>query len=59
MPAAVPTPAADTLSVAQLEHDLWSAADILRGSIDSGDYRSRSATIAWPSPISSGAAMND
>ena len=28
-----------TLSVAQLEQYLWSAADILRGSIDSSDYK--------------------
>ena len=27
------------LSVAQLEQYLWSAADILRGSIDSSDYK--------------------
>ena len=32
-------PSSDTLSVAQLERDLWSAADILRGSIDSSDYK--------------------
>ena len=31
---------ADLLSVAQLERHLWSAADILRGSIDSSDYKS-------------------
>ena len=30
----------DVLSVAQLERHLWSAADILRGSIDSSDYKS-------------------
>ena len=30
---------ADVLSVAQLEQYLWSAADILRGSIDSSDYK--------------------
>ena len=30
----------DLLSVAQLERYLWSAADILRGSIDSSDYKS-------------------
>ena len=30
---------ADKLSVAQLEQYLWSAADILRGSIDSSDYK--------------------
>ena len=35
----VPDPPADTLSVAQLEQYLWSAADILRGSIDSSDYK--------------------
>ena len=34
-----PDPPAETLSVAQLEHYLWSAADILRGSIDSSDYK--------------------
>ena len=32
-------PPADVLSVAQLEQYLWSAADILRGSIDSSDYK--------------------
>ena len=32
-------PSSDTLSVAQLEQYLWSAADILRGSIDSSDYK--------------------
>ena len=30
---------ADILNVAQLEQYLWSAADILRGSIDSSDYK--------------------
>ena len=35
-----PEPSADLLSVAQLERYLWSAADILRGSIDSSDYKS-------------------
>ena len=34
-----PVPSVDTLSVAQLEQYLWSAADILRGSIDSSDYK--------------------
>ena len=34
-----PEPATDVLSVAQLEQYLWSAADILRGSIDSSDYK--------------------
>ena len=34
-----PEPPADVLSVAQLEQYLWSAADILRGSIDSSDYK--------------------
>ena len=34
-----PGPASETLSVAQLENYLWSAADILRGSIDSSDYK--------------------
>ena len=33
-------PSADLLSVTQLERYLWSAADILRGSIDSSDYKS-------------------
>lgn len=32
-------PAAERLSVDQLERYLWSAADILRGSIDSSDYK--------------------
>ena len=35
-----PDPSADLLSVSQLERYLWSAADILRGSIDSSDYKS-------------------
>ena len=35
-----PQPSADLLSVTQLERCLWSAADILRGSIDSSDYKS-------------------
>ena len=35
-----PEPPADLLSVSQLERYLWSAADILRGSIDSSDYKS-------------------
>lgn len=40
-PAATkPDPAVDSLSVSQLERYLWSAADILRGSIDSSDYKS-------------------
>ena len=40
VPAAdTPEPAAEALSVAQLEQYLWSAADILRGSIDSSDYK--------------------
>ena len=34
-----PDPPAETLGVAQLERYLWSAADILRGSIDSSDYK--------------------
>ena len=39
-PAAdTPSPTAEVLSVAQLEQYLWSAADILRGSIDSSDYK--------------------
>ena len=33
-------PGPEVLSVAQLERHLWSAADILRGSIDSSDYKS-------------------
>ena len=37
--AGAPEPPADVLSVAQLEQYLWSAADILRGSIDSSDYK--------------------
>ena len=40
VPAAdTPAPPAEALSVAQLEQYLWSAADILRGSIDSSDYK--------------------
>ena len=35
-----PEASADLLSVSQLERYLWSAADILRGSIDSSDYKS-------------------
>ena len=35
-----PDPSVDLLSVSQLERYLWSAADILRGSIDSSDYKS-------------------
>ena len=35
----MPEPRTETLSVAQLEQYLWSAADILRGSIDSSDYK--------------------
>ena len=38
-PVETPGPAAEALSVAQLEQYLWSAADILRGSIDSSDYK--------------------
>ena len=39
-PAAAPSsPTEEALSVAQLEQFLWSAADILRGSIDSSDYK--------------------
>ena len=34
-----PDPPAETLGVEQLERYLWSAADILRGSIDSSDYK--------------------
>ena len=37
--AEAPEPPADVLSVRQLEQYLWSAADILRGSIDSSDYK--------------------
>ena len=37
--ADMPEPRTETLSVAQLEQYLWSAADILRGSIDSSDYK--------------------
>ena len=37
--AETPEPPADVLSVRQLEQYLWSAADILRGSIDSSDYK--------------------
>lgn len=33
------TPTGVTLSVSELEQYLWSAADILRGSIDSSDYK--------------------
>ena len=33
------SPSGEVLSVAQLEQYLWSAADILRGSIDSSDYK--------------------
>ena len=33
-------PSVELLSVTQLERYLWSAADILRGSIDSSDYKS-------------------
>ena len=39
MPSAVSASVTDKLSVAQLEQSLWSAADILRGSIDSSDYK--------------------
>ena len=35
-----PEPSPELLSVSQLERYLWSAADILRGSIDSSDYKS-------------------
>ena len=38
--ASAPDPSAELLSVSQLERFLWSAADILRGSIDSSDYKS-------------------
>ena len=36
---AVALPLTGTLTVDQLEGYLWSAADILRGSIDSSDYK--------------------
>ena len=39
MPPAVSASVTDKLSVAQLEQSLWSAADFLRGSIDSSDYK--------------------
>ena len=35
-----PEPSGNLLDVSQLEKYLWSAADILRGSIDSSDYKS-------------------
>ena len=38
-PSPLPTRPAETLGVEQLERYLWSAADILRGSIDSSDYK--------------------
>lgn len=38
--APVELPAGGKLTVGQLERYLWSAADILRGSIDSSDYKS-------------------
>ena len=38
--ASEPDRSANLLSVEQLERYLWSAADILRGSIDSSDYKS-------------------
>jgi len=38
-PTATPPPPAGTLDVDRLERYLWSAADILRGSIDSSDYK--------------------
>lgn len=38
-PTAVELPATGKLTVDQLERYLWSAADILRGSIDSSDYK--------------------
>ena len=37
--AEAPEPRSEELSVAHLEQYLWSAADILRGSIDSSDYK--------------------
>ena len=37
--ADTPSSSEEVLSVAQLEQYLWSAADILRGSIDSSDYK--------------------
>ena len=39
MPPSVSASATDKLTVGQLEQSLWSAADILRGSIDSSDYK--------------------
>ena len=39
-------PPAEVLSVAQLKQYLWSAADILRGSIDSSDYKNYPAASA-------------
>ena len=38
-PVGTADPPAETLGVEQLERCLWSAADILRGSIDSSDYK--------------------
>ena len=39
-PEQIELPADGKLTVAELENYLWSAADILRGSIDSSDYKS-------------------
>lgn len=36
----------DRLTIAQLERYLWSAADILRGSIDSSDYKNTSSACS-------------
>ena len=47
-----PEPPADVLSVAQLEQYLWSAADILRGSIDSSDYKTYIFGLLFLKPLS-------
>jgi type I restriction enzyme M protein len=39
MPTTIDADLAPTLTLAQLESHLWGAADILRGSIDSADYK--------------------
>ena len=38
-PAVGTTPATSRLTLAELERHLWGAADLLRGSIDSGDFK--------------------
>ena len=48
MPPAVSASVTDKLSVAQLEQSLWSAADILRGSIDSSDQSAARRSGAFP-----------